>query len=96
MNKTQLVNEVAEQANLTKREARIAVNVVLEALGKAPAKKAPAKKAPAKKAPAKKAPATRGKSTSRSAVEKPATISAAGLGPAPSSGKDHYLYVEGP
>jgi hypothetical protein len=90
MNKTQLVNEVAEQANLTKREARIAVNVVLEALGKAPAKKAPAKKAPAKKAPA-----TRGKSTSRSAVEKPVTISATGLGPAPSSGKDHYLYVEG-
>jgi hypothetical protein len=86
VNKTQLVNEVAEQANLTKREARIAVNVVLEALGKAPAKKAPAKKAPA----------TRGKSTSRSAVEKPATISATGLGPAPSSGKDHYLYVEGP
>jgi hypothetical protein len=57
MNKSQLVNAVAEQANLTKREARIAVNVVLEELSKAPANKSPANKARAKAAPAKAAPA---------------------------------------
>jgi hypothetical protein len=86
MNKSQLVNAVAEQANLTKSEARIAVNVVLEELSKAPAKKAPAKKAPAKKAPAKKAPAKKApaagaKSTTRSAFVSVAKIDTRGQTP---------------
>jgi hypothetical protein len=81
MNKSQLVNAVAEQANLTKSEARIAVNVVLEELSKAPAKKAPAKKAPAKKAPAKKAPAAGAKSTTRSAFVSVAKIDTRGQTP---------------
>jgi hypothetical protein len=76
MNKSQLVNAVAEQANLTKSKARIAVNVVLEELSKAPAKKAPAKKAPAKKAPAAGA-----KSTTRSAFVSVAKIDTRGQTP---------------
>jgi hypothetical protein len=71
MNKSQLVNAVAEQANLTKSEARIAVNVVLEELSKAPAKKAPAKKAPAAGA----------KSTTRSAFVSVAKIDTRGQTP---------------
>jgi hypothetical protein len=72
MNKSQLVNTVAEQANLTKSEARIAVNVVLDELSKAPAKKAPGKKAPAKKAPAKKAPAKKAPAKKAPAKKAPA------------------------
>jgi hypothetical protein len=56
MNKTQLIDAVAEKANLTKREARIAVTVVLDEMNTAPAKKAPGKKATGKKATGKKAP----------------------------------------
>jgi len=70
MNNAQLVDAVAERANLTKREARIAVNVVLEEINTAPATsrrtfKPPKrvvrdsattiKKVPVKKATAKKA-----------------------------------------
>jgi hypothetical protein len=64
MNKTQLVDAVAEEANITKRAARIAVTVVLDEINTATAKNArgfkpakthvqPVSRTPAKKAPAK-------------------------------------------
>jgi hypothetical protein len=71
MNKTQLVNAVAEQANVTKRQARIAVNVVLDEL----------RNAPVKKAPARRAPATAAKSAKRSAVVLEAKIDTRGQTP---------------
>jgi hypothetical protein len=84
MNKSLLVNAVAEQANLTKREARIVVNIVLEELSKAPSNKGQAKKAPAKTA-AGASPTKRSMGAPRETLKakKPATPNSAAVRTAP-------------